>query len=97
MSANLIAAGQRVSESLPFTAETALAFERTIDAITGRTHSLLLNDEGMPQSVGSELNRHIGNTLIRMGRMNEQAEAQGRTNDRSRAAIAAFEAAVAEI
>lgn len=97
MSANLIAAGQRVNESLPFTAETALAFERTIDAITGRSHSLQLTDEGMPQAAGAELNRHIGNIIIRMGRMNEQAEAQGRTNERSRAAVAAFEAAVAEI
>ena len=97
MSANLIIAGQRINESLPFTAETALAFERTIDAITGRTHSLQLNDEGMPQAVGSELNRHIGNIIIRMGRANEQAEAQGRTNDRSRAAVVAFEAAVSEI
>ena len=97
MSANLITAGQRINESLPFTAETALAFERTIDAITGRAHSLQLNDSGMPQTAGAELNRHIGNIIIRMVRANEQAEAQGRTNDRSRAAVAAFEAAVAEI
>ena len=97
MSATLVTAGQRIKADMPFTPETAIAFERKVDAIVGRAHSLQLTDDGMPQGVGGELSRHIGNIIIRIGRMNESAEAQGRTNDRSRASLAAIEAVVAEI
>ncbi len=39
----------------------------------------------------------IRTTRLALGLTQQQAEAQGRTNDRSRAAVVAFEAAVSEI
>ena len=71
--------------------ETAIKMQEEINAITGRKGSLGLNEIGMPVSVGVELNAHIQGVLRNMGKMNDSAEKQGRTNDRSKAVIAKFE------
>ena len=90
----IIAAGQRIQDNLPLTSETALELEARFDAITGRRHSLGLQDSGIPAG-GRELNADVGATIIRIGRMVEKAEEQGRTNEKSNAAALAM-AEVAE-
>lgn len=96
MSATLITAGQTIRQNLPFTADIALRFEGEFDAITGRQHSLQLKDDGMPQHVGAELNQHLGSGISRLGTMNAQAAARGRTNERSDAVVRAMEELVSK-